>query len=133
MKQKEMVKYLNESDVIRLMKNGTRFSRVLDLELTEAIERLLDIEIHNGVMRGTYDRESVKHVIDIAKTKDHEYDYIINIKGRVMVELMPDAEYSIRGYAKDYDDALKTTMKLLHKAKKMDDALRKWQSEREYI
>ena len=126
MKQKEMVKYLNESDVIRLMKNGTRFSRVLDLELTEAIERLLDIEIHNGVMRGTYDRESVKHVIDIAKTKDHEYDYIINIKGRVMVELMPDVEYSIRGYAKDYDDALKTTMKLLHKAKKMDDSLRKW-------
>mgnify|MGYP001640930847 FL=1 len=121
-----MVKYLNESDVIRLMKNGTRFSRVLDLELTEAIERLLDIEIHNGVMRGTYDRESVKHVIDIAKTKDHEYDYIINIKGRVMVELMPDVEYSIRGYAKDYDDALKTTMKLLHKAKKMDDSLRKW-------
>lgn len=126
MKQKEMVNYLNESDVIRLMKNGTRFSRVLDLELTEAIERLLDIEIHNGVMRGTYDRKSVKHVIDIAKTKDHEYDYIINIKGRVIVKSMPDVEYSIRGYANNYEDALKTTMKLLHKAKHMDDALGKW-------
>ncbi len=30
-------------------------------------------------MRGTYDRKSAKHVIDIAKTKDHEYDYIINM------------------------------------------------------
>ena len=39
---------------------------------------------------------------------------------------MPDVEYSIRGYANNYEDALKNTMKLLHKAKHMDDALGKW-------
>ena len=90
MKRKEMVEYLNESDVVRLMKMGHRFSSVLDLSLTDAIEKLLSLEIHNGVSRGTY------------------------------------VEYMIHGYAKNYDEALKTTMKLLHKAKKMDDALGNW-------
>lgn len=126
MKQKEMLNYLNESDIVKLMTIGNKLSHVLDMDLTTAIEKLLEIEIHNGVMRGTYDRKSVKQVIDIAKTKDHEYDYIINIKGRVAVKSMPDVEYSIRGYANNYEDALKTTMKLLHKAKHMDDALGKW-------
>lgn len=126
MKQKEMLKYFNESDIVRLMNIGNKLSQVLDMDLTTAIEELLEIKMHNGVMRGTYDRKSVKHVIDIAKTKDHEYDYIINIKGRVIVKSMPDVEYSIRGYANDYEEALKTTMKLLHKAKHMDDALAKW-------
>ena len=126
MKRKEMVEYLNESDVVRLMKMGHRFSSVLDLSLTDAIEKLLSLEIHNGMSRGTYDRDLIKHVIYISKTSDHEYDYIIKIKGRVCNKFMPDVEYVIHGFAKNYDEALKTTMKLLHKAKKMDDALSAW-------
>lgn len=126
MKRKEMVEYLNESDVVRLMKMGHRFSSVLDLSLTDAIEKLLSLEIHNGMSRGTYDRDLIKHVIHISKTSDHEYDYIIKIKGRVRIKFMPDVEYMIHGFAKNYDEALKTTMKLLHKAKKMDDALGDW-------
>ena len=126
MKRKEMVEYLNEPDVVRLMKMGHRFSSVLDLSLTDAIEKLLSLEIHNGVSRGTYGRDLVKHVIYISNTSDHEYDYIIKITGRVCIKFMPDVEYMIHGYAKNYDEALKTTMKLLHKAKKMDDALGNW-------
>lgn len=126
MKRKEMVEYLNESDVVRLMKMGYRFSSVLDLSLTDAIEKLLSLEIHNGMSRGTYNRDLIKHVIHISKTSDHEYDYIIKIKGRVCIKFMPDVEYMIHGFAKNYDEALKTTMKLLHKAKKMDDALGNW-------
>ncbi len=37
-------------------------------------------EMHNGVMRGTYDRKSVKHVGEHCENKDHEYSYIINVK-----------------------------------------------------
>lgn len=126
MKRKEMVEYLNELDVVRLMKMGHRFSSVLDLSLTDAIEKLLSLEIHNGMSRGTYDHDLIKHVIHISKTSDYEYDYIIKIKGRVCIKFMPDVEYMIHGFAKNYDEALKTTMKLLHKAKKMDDALSAW-------
>ena len=69
MKQKEMLNYLNESDIVKLMTIGNKLSHVLDMDLTTAIEKLLEIEIHNGVMRGTYDRKSVKHVIDFTITR----------------------------------------------------------------